>query len=131
MEEEVKILVVDNDTKMRFVLGFLIQTYCHKKGLSSHVLTAENAQSGMEIIEEFPIVLILSKLQLPGEDGAAFIERASKRLPEVFSVLMTERPQCARLKYPSVSGFLGKPVYDKNLAGVLDKAFEKITHVSG
>ena len=131
MEKEAKILVVDDSLEMRFVLGFLIQEYCHKNGLSSHILTAENAQKGTEIIEEFPIVLIFSELQLPGEDGAAFIERVFKQSPETFSVLMTERSQHTRLKYPSASGFLGKPIYDKDLAEILDKAFERIAHVSG
>ena len=131
MGKEANILVVDDSVEMRFVLGFLIQEYCHKKGLSSHIFTAENAQKGAEIIEEFPIVLIFSELQLPGEDGAAFIEKVFKRSPEIFSVLMAERPQRARLKCPSASDFLGKPVYDKDLADVLNRAFEKIAQVFG
>jgi CheY-like chemotaxis protein len=70
------VLVVDDDPDTIEVLTLLLQ------GHGAHVLRAESAASGLELLKHRPHV-ILSDLNMPGQDGFEFIRSVRARPAEL------------------------------------------------
>jgi len=71
--ENIEILVVDDETPVRLSLA----AYLEDEGFC--VRTAESAEQAIKSAEEFPPVLAVVDLRLPGMDGASLILELAKR----------------------------------------------------
>src|SRR5262249_10268029 len=72
--EGLSVLVLDDDPEARELLSALL------KGWAATVHAADSAASAREILNTDPVDVILSDIEMPGEDGYAFIR--SVRLEE-------------------------------------------------
>ena len=78
-----RVLVVDDERKMRRVLQILLE----RMGLES--LAAESAEEALERIEREQVALVLTDLRMPGASGIDLLARVRELDPEVPVVVMT------------------------------------------
>ena len=67
------ILLIDDDSKLRAMVG----EYLHEHG--HQVLDADNTLTGDQLIVNNQISLLILDINLPGEDGLSFLKRLRKR----------------------------------------------------
>ncbi len=84
MEEQVKILVVDDEK--------VVRDGCHRvltgKGYKE-VFLAENGQQAMETLAEKPVDIILLDLKMPVMSGEEVLEKTSVEYPEIPVIIIT------------------------------------------
>ena len=64
-----KILIVDDEEKMRRVLEIMLQR------MGFHIGVAENGEQALERLQQDSFDLVISDLRMPGLDGAALLDR--------------------------------------------------------
>ncbi|MBD2344751.1 response regulator [Anabaena subtropica] len=69
---ELTILVVDDDDNMRFLITEVFEIYGFK------VMAATNALEAFELIEQFHLDLLISDINMPGENGYWLIQKIRK-----------------------------------------------------
>ena len=79
------ILIVDDN---RMILGSL-SSHLRFRLRDYHVLTAEDGQKAIEVLEANPVNLILTDLEMPNVDGYEVIKYAKKKCPSVPVIIMT------------------------------------------
>ncbi len=77
------ILIVDDERNYLLVLEALLSEEGYQ------VITAESAQSGLEIIREHDLDVIITDMKMPGIDGMEFLERIRLRQPVLPVIMMT------------------------------------------
>ncbi len=79
------ILIIDDNRMLRNsiseYLGFMIQ--------GCTIMTAEDGQSGIELLKLNPVNLVLTDLEMPGIDGYQVIDYAKKNHPDIPVIIMT------------------------------------------
>ncbi len=78
-----KVLVVDDERKMRRVLQILLE----QMGLES--VTAENGVEALAVFAADKVDLVLTDLKMPGMDGVELLEQLRKLDPDVPAVVLT------------------------------------------
>ena len=78
-----RILFVDDD---REVLKSLARMF-HREGLE--VMTAENSAQALELLDRYPVQLVVSDQRMPGTSGVEFLSQVRERYPKVIRVLLT------------------------------------------
>ena len=83
-----RILIVDDEAKMRRVLELQLQTAGYA------VTKAESAEVGLKLLDATeedsePFALAVTDLRLPGMDGLSFLREARSRQPTVPVIVMT------------------------------------------
>jgi len=68
------ILVIDDNDLVRKTVA----AYLAREVKDSRVVTAQNGRDGALILSAFPVDLVLTDLDMPVMDGAAFIKQAAK-----------------------------------------------------
>lgn len=108
-----RILVVEDDAKMRRVLELL---------LSGHwtVETAADARSAIEAVRERPPDLVLTDLLLPGMDGYDFLrqlraEAGTRTLPVIVISGLTEEADRLKALEAGANDYLIKPFSEREL----------------
>lgn len=114
------ILIVDDN---KYILDTLSANLCSYLA-DCAIMTALDAEKGVEILRSVPVDLILTDLDLPVVKGYAFIEHAKKNYPDVPVCVMTGA--CApavqeRLKVMGVSRYIGKPFQIEELANLISE----------
>ena len=83
------------------------------------VLTAENAQDALHILEQSPVHLIISDYRMPGLDGLAFLRQVKERWPEIIRIMLTGYADVNSMMDDISSGviyrFVSKPWNDDEL----------------
>jgi putative two-component system response regulator len=78
-----RILIVDDEEQIRTLLGRLL-------GAHGYVcLTAESAAAGRRVLEEAPVALVLSDVNMPGESGLDFTREVLRHYPDTAVVMVT------------------------------------------
>ena len=77
------ILIVDDEKNYLVVLG----TFLSEEGYET--LTADNAQSALEIVESTDLDLVLTDMKMSPMDGIELLERIKERVPDLPVVMMT------------------------------------------
>jgi two-component system response regulator AtoC len=78
-----RILVVDNEAKMRRILGLSL------KSLGHDVLEAGDGMEALAVIEKQSVDLVLTDLRMPRMDGIALLEALRERNQDVPVIVMT------------------------------------------
>ena len=78
-------MVVEDDPEVRRVAGLMLE------GLGYHVLTAEDASAGLEVLKRAPgVCLLLSDIALPGGvSGPEMVDEVRKDRPELKVLFMS------------------------------------------
>src|SRR3989442_5674355 len=77
------ILIVEDEPKMLRLLDLNLS----EEGYLTH--TAQDADSGLKILRQEKIDLVLTDLKLPGMDGLEFLQAAKRPGPNIPLILMT------------------------------------------
>jgi len=119
----VRVLVVDDEEDARDVVAAMLQS------VGAEVVTAANAQQGLERFGEHVYDLILSDIGMPGEDGFEFVEKLRKlprdRGGDTIAIALTAYARSedrARALLSGFDGHLPKPVDPAELIAVVASA---------
>jgi DNA-binding NtrC family response regulator len=107
MEEEERVLVVEDDSRVRQALFELLTSWGYT------VETAGNGAEGLEAIASFHPAVVLSDLQMPGLDGLELLKTARSSNPELPFLMLTGHGSIASAVEATKLGafnFLQKPV---------------------
>jgi PAS domain S-box-containing protein len=114
----ITVLVVDDDREARELLNALL-TEC-----AATVLTANSAASALKILSADHIDVILSDIEMPGEDGYSFIravrrEQKTSKIPAVALTAYTRTEDRTRALLEGFQFHLPKPVEPAELVAVV------------
>lgn len=101
-----RILIVDDEPNIRFLLQKMLEKEGHK------ALLAENGLEALKLLETNTIDLILSDIKMPQMDGLEFLSRVHVIKPQVPVIIMTADPNMPKVKAALKQGaldFLEKP----------------------
>jgi response regulator RpfG family c-di-GMP phosphodiesterase len=104
-----RILCVDDEPA---VLAALRRAF---RGEPYEVVTTDNPELALELLEEATFSLILLDQRMPGMTGTDLAERARRRSPNSVRVLLTAYPALAQVRHGlagDVEWLLGKPWND-------------------
>jgi len=114
------VLIVDDDPKLLRGLSRLLTQRLFL------VLTAENADTAMKILETNDVDVVVSDECMPGLPGTRFLRYVAELYPQIPRILMTGNPtplNCARaIGAGSVYRFLVKPFDPEYLVRVVEQA---------
>jgi two-component system NtrC family response regulator len=77
------ILIVDDERNYLLVLEALLS----EEGY--HVITADDARKGLELLQENDLDVVITDMKMPGIDGMEFMERVRLRQPDLPVIMMT------------------------------------------
>ncbi len=83
--ESIRILIVDDEEKVVFVLGETLAAL----GTRCEVHTAYSGQEALALVAEQPFDLLITDLQMPGIDGLELMAQVRACYPEIRLILMT------------------------------------------
>ena len=76
-------LIVDDEKNYLLILEDLLS----EEGY--HVVTAETAEKGLDIIAEYDLDVVITDMKMPGMDGMAFLDRIHIQHPDLPIIMMT------------------------------------------
>ena len=131
----INILVIEDDVSIREIINYNLSN-------KFSVLTADNAEEGIEICEEKKIDLILLDWMLPGMSGLSFLKTIRKKdltasIPVIFITAKNEEEDKLAGFNSGADDYLSKPFSHKELMvrveAVLKRAypslyFDKVTY---
>jgi signal transduction histidine kinase len=105
----VRVLVVDDEADARELFGSILE------GVGATVLTTSSTASAMHILSAEPIDVLLSDIEMPGEDGYRLLERANaaRQGKPLIAVAVTAYARTADRRRALEAGFkwhIAKPV---------------------
>ena len=110
---QTKILIIDDHEDIREYLAMILED-----NISCTIFEADNGARGLEIIEKFPVDIVISDLHMPKMSGFEIAEHISKKRPEILTILITGNTDLDALreaiKY-KVYDFIEKPFNEENL----------------
>ncbi len=113
------ILLVDDDVEVLETLTMYLEA------LGYRTCSATNVEDGMKVLENEPVDLVISDVQMPGQSGLDFLVRIRKRSQALPVIIQTGRPmvmaavECMRY---GGNDYLGKPVDPAEMAVKIEKA---------
>lgn len=118
--QPLRILLIEDSRDVLFLMKMELET------LGYSVLTAKDAETGLEIAKRELPDIIISDIRMPGMDGLEFIKRVRK-IPELAStpsIALTGYDAEADIQEGLAAGFnahLGKPVDPTELSELIRK----------
>jgi putative two-component system response regulator len=82
-EPSERILIVDDEEQIRTLLGRLLGAHGYE------CITAESAAAGRRLLEQTPVALVLSDVNMPGESGLDFTREVLAHYPDTAVVMVT------------------------------------------
>ncbi len=119
MERAKKILVVDDESGIRFLLSEVLLN----KGFE--VSLASDGQESLDKLEQDHFDLVVTDINMPRLDGVAMLKQMKKTCRDVKIIIMTGNPTDQRLldkELPHVESHLFKPFGIENFLNVVTAA---------
>ncbi len=113
------ILIVDDEKNYRVVLG----AFLSEEGYE--ILTADTAQSALEIVESTDLDLVLTDMKMSPMDGIELLERIKDMVPDLPVVMMTAYgtvEKAVKAMQLGAFNFILKPFQNETLKQIVDKA---------
>ena len=82
-EPSERILIVDDEEQIRTLLSRLLGAHGYE------CITAESAAAGRRLLEQTPVALVLSDVNMPGESGLDFTREVLAHYPDTAVVMVT------------------------------------------
>lgn len=115
-----RIVLVDDEPSTLRSLERFFRTKGH------HVLTAENAEQGIELIQNNPLIqLVISDYKMPGSNGIMFLNEVARIKPDIRRVILSAFDDSpillAAMNEQGVHRYLVKPWDSKELMTVVEE----------
>ena len=113
------LLLVDDDPSLLRLLSMRLENEGYQ------VLTADNAERALSLLNTKAISLVITDLRMPDTDGMALFEQINHRRPGLPVIIMTAHgsiPDAVDATQRGVTGFLTKPLDHDQLRTMLDRA---------
>jgi len=118
------LLIIDDEQDMRSGLKRMIS----RSITNLEVLTAPDAESGLEVIAEVPVDLLLLDVKMPGMSGLEMLEQLSKTRPWLTIIMMTGYGSIETAVEAIKLGaydFITKPFDKKDICRIISKSIER------
>ena len=115
-----RVLIVDDEENTRIGLGKLLT------GHGYHVAVACNGHAALECLEQEPIDLVITDINMPGMNGLIFLRALNSAYPQVKVIMITAYGGVeSYLEAMNLGAFeyLNKPVKLEELKAVITKIF--------
>ncbi len=83
MSQTIRVLVVDDEMSIREVLSDGLESFGYE------VVQAGNAAAGFEVVKRGGVDLVLSDIEMPGENGLSLLRRIKDHDPDVDVIMVT------------------------------------------
>lgn len=116
------LLIVDDEVR---ILAALRRTL-RREGYE--ILTAETTGRALELLERYPVDLVLSDQKMPGMSGIELLAEAKRMRPAAARILITgwtEAVPKSELESLGISALIAKPWDDGQLKDCLRRALDK------
>ena len=113
------ILIVEDEAKMRR----LLELNLGEDGFTT--FSAEDAETGLKLLQQNPIDLVVTDLKLPGMNGLELQRRLAdedRKIPIVFVSAHDDRASKSQALKAGATAFLNKPFGDETLLDAVDSA---------
>lgn len=115
--EGLRLLIVDDEPDARDLLFSML------KSSGADVITAESSIKGLKVLSEHPIQVIISDIEMPGEDGYTFIRKVrqsdSQDTPAIALTAHTRAEDRVRALAAGFQSHVPKPVEPAELIAVI------------
>ena len=118
-----RLLFVDDEASILAALKRLFRSYGYT------IFTATSGQSGLQLLDEELIDLVISDMRMPEMDGAAFLEQVRIRRPDTVRILLTGYADVsstiAAINRGEIYRYIAKPWNDEEVLLVVRQALER------
>ncbi|MBN1297060.1 sigma-54-dependent Fis family transcriptional regulator [bacterium] len=83
MKPQTTVLIVDDEANMRRILEVTLK----REGYGT--LTAENGAAALDILQRYPVQIVLTDLKMPGIDGMTLLRECVTRFPDIPLIMLT------------------------------------------
>ncbi|WP_315979969.1 response regulator [Aliamphritea spongicola] len=116
------ILLVDDDAEYLAALKALLEPVGH------HIHCAESGEAGLAILEDIPMDLVISDMNMPNMSGDEFLSEVAAKWPETERIGMTASVESEvtvrAINKGKVSRFLLKPWEDDEMLQAVEKCLQ-------
>ena len=122
MSSKARIVVIDDEANAALALETLLREDGYE------VARANDATSGLGLVEQIEADIVLTDLRMPGMDGLELLARIKQLRPQTMVILMTAYGTVKTAVHAMKSGaedYLGKPIDVEELEVILERALEK------
>lgn len=124
-----RILIIDDQASILM----LIQALLERTFSGVEVLTAKSAAHGLNLLQQQPYDLVLTDVNMPGEDGFFVLAEAKRQCPGLPVVLMSGNSMANEAETKGADAFLLKPFnlqeFQSTLMDVLAHGRQRVTRV--
>ena len=128
MKNTITILVVDDEQMMRDLLTKILARDGYQ------ILTAEDGQAALEMLDQHQIDLIISDMKMPRLNGFELLKIVKKDYPTIGMIMMTAYGDTYTVKDALLLGadeYLTKPFKSFEVSLIVERAYWRILSASG
>ncbi|MBD3401832.1 response regulator [candidate division GN15 bacterium] len=128
MKNTITILVVDDEQMMRDLLTKILSRDGYR------ILTAEDGQAALEMLDQHQIDLIISDMKMPRLNGFELLKIVKKDYPTIGMIMMTAYGDTYTVKDALLLGadeYLTKPFKSFEVSLIVERAYWRILSASG
>src|SRR5574341_1938748 len=122
MSARARIVVIDDEVNAAAALETILKEDGYDVGM------ANDARSGLQLLEKVDADVVLTDLRMPGMDGLELLAKVKEVRPETMVILMTAYgtvKTAVKAMKMGAEDYLGKPIDVEELEVVLQKAIDK------
>lgn len=123
MKNTITVLAVDDEPMMRALLEKILARDGYR------IITAEDGAMALSILEDQPVSIVLSDIQMPKMNGFELLKVLKSRFPEVGVIMMTAFGDTFTVKDALLLGadeYITKPFKSYEISLVVERAYWRI-----
>lgn len=128
MRDSITILVVDDEEMMRNLLTKILT----RDGY--HVITAEDGETALEILQKQAVELVISDLKMPRLNGLDLLKVVKQKYPDIGMIMMTAYGDTYSVKDALLLGadeYITKPFKSFEISLIVERAYWRLLSVVG
>ncbi len=119
-----KVIIIDDEKPTLFMFNLFLDAFGYQ------VITAENADAGIELFKKERPSIVFTDIKMPGTDGLEVLKILKSIEPDVQVIVMTghgDQDLTKEAMELNATAFLHKPIKRAELEEVLSKAVDNLS----